>query len=93
MNGAMKESNIWLMLYEIIRWTSFFFISHLHLDFLTQRLKEIRCRNGEFGIKGAQYLADALQDNTVNYVYFPLSSLFSSWLFHIDINHTPAWVQ
>jgi Ran GTPase-activating protein (RanGAP) involved in mRNA processing and transport len=65
-----KEPNISLMLYKTIWWVSFSL--HVSLSFssliFTQTLTTLEISSNRIGDKGIQYLADALENNTVSLV-------------------------
>ncbi len=72
-----KEFNIWLMVYEIIRWTlPFLHFLHIHPHFFKhQTLATLDLGDNKFGEEGFQHLFDALRNNTVN--FFSLFSFLS----------------
>jgi hypothetical protein len=54
---------------------------------MTQTLTTLNLSNNEIGEKGAENLADALKNNTVN-IFFVLSLSSASIPYHTDADHT-----
>jgi len=81
MKSKRQELNIWLMLYKTIWWTLFSidlpdFWLHFHFE---QTLTTLAMGSNNIRSKGAQYLADALRNNMVNFFF----SLFISFHFYL----------
>jgi hypothetical protein len=61
----------------------------MHLNFFTQTLTNLRLDDNDIGDEGAQYLADAFADSTVNILFCSfLSFIFS--LFLADAHRTQS---
>src|SRR3984957_5455407 len=81
------------MLYRTTRRTTFStHLSHYHLHFFTQTLTTLDLRWNQIGEQGAQHLANALHNNTVNHFLYSSISLPSA-LFHTDTHHTQPSTQ
>src|ERR1700722_741712 len=75
------------MLYRTTRRTTFStHLSHYHLQFFTQTLTTLDLSSNQIGEQGAQHLANALGNNTVNHLLYSSISLPSA-LFHTDTHH------
>src|SRR3984957_357660 len=85
--------NISPMLYTTTRWTAFStHLSHYHLHFFTQTLTTLNLSSNQIGPAGAQHLANALHNNTVNPFLYSSISLPSA-IFHTDTHHTQPSIQ
>ncbi len=68
MKLELKESDIWLMVYERIWWISFILLlSYIDVKFFTQTLTSLELQENQIGDEGVQYLTDALKNNQVNF--------------------------
>lgn len=89
--SEMLELNVWLMHYGITRYFSFSSAyTYLHLH--SQTLTKLSCFNSDqIRATGAQYLADALQDNKVIILISLHLSLYSSSYPFTDTHRTERW--
>jgi hypothetical protein len=90
----MSEHNISLMHYEVIRWVSVsLLLSHIHIaTFFTQTLTTLTLLINKIAAVGAQYLADALRNNTVSLILSSSISythlhVFTQTLTTLDLNY------
>ncbi len=87
MKSELKESDIWLMVYERIWWISFvLFLSYIHVNFFTQTLTSLDLQQNQIGDEGVQYLTDALKNNQVSFFFFLFFSRFDSHFFIQTLN-------
>src|SRR3984957_16149109 len=67
-------------------------LSHYHLHSFTQKLTTLTLQYNQMGDQGAQHLANAFHNNTVNHFLYSSISLPSA-LFHTDTHHTQPWME
>ena len=103
--SEIKMQNIWLKHYDTIQWgiiippSSSSFIHHSTLFLFIQTLTTLDLTFNKIGDQVAQYLGEALRNNSVRdhhsffFFFFVLYSSFHAFSFHTDTHYTPPWAE